>query len=741
MKYRTSIALVALVACLAHGSTQTWQMKKAPLMTKWASQVDVKAPLPEYPRPQMVRKDWLNLNGLWQFQAGTAADPVPTGKTLSEKILVPFPMESPISGVMAYHPRSWYRRTFTVPRAWSGKRVILHLDAVDWESEVFINGASMGVHKGGYDPIHYDITAQLKGRGAQELIVRVYDPTDNAGEPRGKQTLRPGGIMYTSVSGIWQPVWLEPVPEAGISDLKMVPDIDNGRLHLTVNTLATDGVSVAVTVSSNGVKVATLTGAPNTELSIAVPNPRLWSPDQPFLYDLAVATTQGGKKSDAVTSYFGMRKISVGTIDGVKKMLLNNQFVFQIGPLDQGFWPDGNYTAPTDEALRFDIEQEKALGFNMVRKHIKVERARWYYWADKLGILVWQDMPSINSYTDRPQPLDKPQYRTELNRMVETLWNSPAIIMWVIFNEGQGQHDTEALVHEVAARDPSRLVNQASGGGHFGVGDIMDVHSYPAPGCPSTTTQVRACGEYGGIGCQVPGHLWNPALAGGNYTKANDTTELARKYDGFINDLLGFKSNQGLSAAVYTEITDVENECNGLLTYDRVMKTDVNLIKASNRKAITGQLFITTLVPASQEQGIPWKYTTVAPAADWFAPGFDDANWSSGMAGFGTDGRSPWKSSDIWIRREFKLGALTPKDLEQLVFNLWHDEDCEIYINGVLAGKASGYTTTYVMMPISDAGKAALVQNGTNVFAVHCHQTEGGQFIDVGLSKAEFHLD
>lgn len=521
-----------------------------------------------------------------------------------------------------------------------------------------------------------------------------------------------------------------------------MPDVDRSRLHLTVNLPATDGVSVSVAVSSNGVPVATANGMPNTRMDIAIPNPRVWSPDDPFLYDLKLSTLQGGAAKDTVTSYFGLRKISISDLGGFKKMLLNNQFVFQIGPLDQGFWPDGNYTAPTDAALRSDIEQEKALGFNMLRKHIKVERARWYYWADKLGILVWQDMPSINSYTPAKQPIDAPQFRTELNRLVETHWNSPAIILWVLFNESQGQHDTEALVHEIAAKDPSRLVNQASGGTHFGVGDILDVHSYPAPGCPDTVTQVRVCGEFGGIGCQVPGHLWNPAKAGGNYTKANDTAELARKYDQYINDVVAFKSNQGLSAAVYTETTDCENECNGLLTYDRVMKTDVNLIRASNRKAITGELTLTSVVPVSRETAIAWKYTTTAPVADWFAGKFDDAGWSSGPAGFGADGRTVWPTPDIWLRREFHLEALTPKELDQLVLSVFHRQDCEIYLNGVLAGKLVGNTTTYIMEPINAAALAALVPNGANVLAVHCHRPpRGKEFIDVGLSRAELHLD
>lgn len=733
------ICLGALILpCRAHA----WEMKKAPLMTPWAAKVDTKTPMPEYPRPQMVRADWLNLNGVWQFQPGNTNDAAPVGKSLAQEILVPYPMESALSGIMAYHPHSWYRRLFTVPPGWAGRRILLHLDAVSWESEVYLNGASVGMHKGGYDPICYDITSQLNGQGPQELIVRVYAPVDAVGEPRGKQTLHPRGIMYTPSSGIWQPAWLEPVAAGGIRDLKLTSEVDQGRLSLTVSTFSAEGIRVTATVTSNGVPVAAITGAPNTELQLPVPQPRLWSPDDPFLYDLKIVTLQGEATNDTVTSYFGMRKISVGLVDGIKKMLLNNQFVFQIGPLDQGFWPDGIYTAPTDEALRFDLEQEKLLGFNMVRKHIKVERARWYYWADKLGILVWQDMPSVNSYMgkDAVRPaVDKPQFRVELNRMIETHWNSPSIILWVIFNESQGQHDTQDLVREVAAKDPSRLVNQASGGTHFGVGDILDIHSYAAANCPVSTTQARACGEFGGIGCQVPGHLWDPARAAGNYSKANDTAELARKYDLFISDVVGFKTSQGLSAAVYTEITDVENECNGLLTYDRAMKADVNRISAANRKAITAQLKLTPVVPASLTEGVSWKYTTNAPAPNWFAAQFEDARWATGPGGFGAKGRTPWEESDLWLRRQFTLASLTPAELARLVLVVAREDDCEIYLNGVLAAKPTGRSAIYSINTLSDAAKAALVQPGVNVLAVHARKGKRPPFIDVGLSLAEFY--
>jgi hypothetical protein len=739
MKVWSLNSLCILTALVCPSLSRAWQVKQGPLMTDWAQLVDTNNPLPEYPRPQMVRTNWLNLNGIWQFQAGTSSDPVPTNQTLAREILVPFPMESALSGVAEYHDRSWYRRTFTIPAAWNGNRVLLHLDAVDWESEVFINGNSLGIHRGGYDPMSYDITPYLTGTGAQELIVRDYDPTDNAGEPRGKQTLHPGGIMYTSCSGIWQPVWLEPVPATSVADLKLVPDIDNNRLNVTVTVAGpTNGVTVRAVARIGTNLVGSIAGAPGAQLLLPVPNATLWSPTNPFLYDLDIILSNGPTRLDSVTSYFGMRKISLGTVGGFVKMLLNNQFVFQFGPLDQGFWPDGIYTAPTDDALKSDLEQEKTIGFNMVRKHIKVERARWYYWADKLGILVWQDMPSLNSYTGSPQPVDAPQFETELVRLVQTHWNHPSIIMWVVFNEAQGQHDTAALVQEVKTLDPSRVVNQASGGDYFGVGDILDSHSYPNPGYPTSATQAVANGEFGGVGLGITNHTWAP---GWGYVAATNGDDLAAQFEGFCGQLSGYVQNHGLSAAVYTEITDVETELNGLYTYDRkVRKPEVRRMQAAIVSAST-PAFFTTVVANSQTNGQSWRYTNSAPPANWFAANFNDSAWSTGPGGFGAGNppntagilRTAWNTADIWLRRTFNPGSLTPQQISNLVFNVFHDEDVEIYLNGVLAGSGAGYTTDYTLLPMTSTGQSAILPNASNVLAVHCHQTGGGQYIDVGI--------
>ena len=533
-----------------------WQPAAGPLKTRWAKDVTPDNVLPEYPRPQMVRKDWLNLNGLWDIKLGDGTE---------SKILVPFAIESALSGVMKHVDRVTYRRSFEIPKGWSGQQVLLHFGAVDWESKVTLNGKELGVHRGGYDAFSYNITDALKGEGAQEITVEVFDPTDLGGQPRGKQKLKPGSIMYTATTGIWQTVWLEPVPPAHIESLRIVPDVDDGCLRLTV----VGSGSVEAVASEDGKDIAQVTGQAGSELKLSIPNPKLWSPDSPHLYDLRVALKSGDKTVDAVTSYFGMRKIALGKDDkGVTRMMLNGKPVFQVGPLDQGFWPDGIYTAPTDEALRFDIVETKRLGFNTTRKHVKVEPDRWYYWCDKLGLLVWQDMPCGNSYTDKPQPINKPQFKSELVNMVKNLWNHPSIIMWVVFNESQGQHDTEALVAEVKALDPSRLVNNASGNDDKNCGDVIDKHTYPGPESPKPEeNRAAVLGEFGGLGLPVDGHTWSQKTWG--YEGTKNIEDLTNGYERLLAKAWDLNATAGLSAVIYTQLTDVETECNGLLTYDR----------------------------------------------------------------------------------------------------------------------------------------------------------------------------
>ncbi|WP_207532104.1 sugar-binding domain-containing protein [Desertivirga arenae] len=739
MNFKKLILIAALSLPLI-SSAQEWQPKKAALMSKFSKDVDPKNVLSEYPRPQFARNRWLNLNGLWQFQpAANRTEALPAGD-LSRSILVPFAVESALSGVMEHHESIWYRRKFNVPGSWKGERILLHFGAVDYETEVFVNGKSLGIHTGGYDPFSFDITAQIKETGAQDIALRVYDPTDKGGFPRGKQTLNPQGIMYTSVTGIWQTVWLEPVPQTSISDLKIVPDIDRSVVKLFVQTdKTTQNLEVAIQIKDKGKVIQTITVQPNTEISVPVKNAKLWSPDSPFLYDLSIALKQGSRNIDAVESYFGMRKISIGEENGIKKMFLNNKFLFQLGPLDQGFWPDGGYTAPTDAALRYDLEMIKKFGYNMVRKHIKVEPYRWYYWADKLGLMVWQDMPSPNSYTEHVPPVDTAAFSSELTRMIKTHWNSPSIISWVVFNESQAQHNTPALVQKVKQLDPTRLVNQASGGSHYGVGDVMDIHSYPPPDVPAASaTQTLACGEYGGIGFIIPGHTWK---TGPTYIMIDNEKEYLNLYDQFANDLTQYKTNNGLSAAVYTEITDVEIELNGLLTYDReVIKGSIDKIRASNERAIKGNIYLRDILANAKSDAKIWKYSFSKPFSNWFSKEFNDQNWQSGKGGFGKEGTpgavigTPWTTSDIWLRHEFRVGDLSKINKDELMLSIHHDDECEVYINGVKAADIKGFTPKYTLVAIEDGAKKALVSNGKNVIAIHCHQTIGGQFIDAGLT-------
>ncbi|BDI29350.1 hypothetical protein CCAX7_14010 [Capsulimonas corticalis] len=737
-RLHSATIILLLLAGSAHAQAD-WKPAHSRIETRWAKDVSPTNALPDYPRPQLARDRWQNLNGVWEYQAGNEGDAVPTGRTLSSKILVPYPVESALSGVMEHHDRLWYRRAFTVPSDWRGKQVILNFGAVDFESEVYINGKSVGVHRGGYLPFSYNITPFLTKTGPQELIVRVFNAVDNAGEPRGKQTLRPGAIMYTASTGIWQTVWLEPVSRASVQDLKIVPDIDARRVNVTVNTAGDldPNTKAVVTVLAGGVTIKTAIGRPGAPLSIPIDHPKLWSPSRPFLYDLKVKLVQGNTTTDQISSYFGMRKISIGVDRGVKKMFLNNKFVFEIGPLDQGFWPDGIYTAPTDAALKGDIAAMKNFGFNMVRKHIKIEPARWYYWTDKLGLLVWQDMPSANSYSGDRIPVDKPEFEAELRDMVKTHWNSPSIIMWDLFNEGQGQFDTPRLTDMVKTLDPSRLVNQASGGGYFGVGDVMDVHGYPPPVCPApSATQALACGEYGGIGLFVSGHSWNSS--GSGYANVQSSEELEELYGKFSGMIQKFRDTQGMSAAVFTQITDVEGEVNGLMTYDRTLKCDPAAIAKANRFEYVLPAY-REIMPTSEEDDRAWKYTTVAPASNWIQPSFDDTEWQQGSGAYdnestlGADDAPQDRAGDIWLRRKFNPGALSAQQVRQLVFRDYHDLGIDIYINGVPAFSASDLVNSYQYHPIGPAAQQSLRPNAENEIAVHCHQKFGGQHVDVGL--------
>ena len=702
-------------------------------MTRWAKDVSPQNPWPEYPRPQMVRDEWSNLNGLWDYAIEGKDQPTP--REWEGKILVPYPVESALSGVkkrVGPDQVLWYRRPFDIATIGGAHRWLLHFGAVDWRTTVWVNGQPVGEHAGGYDPFTMDITDAVRA-GTNELVLSVWDPTDTGSQPKGKQVLKPGGIMYTAVTGIWQTVWLERVPEHYIQSLKIVPDIDNSLLRVTLQ--APPGLQVVLTASDAGQACATAQGPTSGEIALSIAAPKLWSPDHPHLYDLRVDLVSDGKVIDSVASYFGMRKTEVRQdAEGINRLLLNNEPLFQYGPLDQGWWPDGLYTPATDEALKYDIVMTKDFGMNMARKHVKYESARWYYWCDRLGLLVWQDMPSGDAGRNEES---KANYRRELKAMIDALHNFPSIVMWVPFNEGWGQHDTPAVVQWIEQYDPTRPVNEASGWTDAGSGTVSDIHSYPGPGMRKVEEKrAVVLGEFGGLGMPVSGHTWQ-AEENWGYVSYQTPEELT---DAYVNLLTALRPlvGQGLSAAVYTQTSDVEVEVNGLMTYDRsVVKIDMARAAQAARQLYLPPPIVKTLVPTSQAEPQSWRFSDQRPADDWFQPAFDDAAWQSGAGGFGTQGTpgavvgTVWNGTDIWLRRTFVLDTLPTAG--QLSLALHHDEDVEVYLNGVLVLSLPGYTTGYATVPLAPQF-AAILTSGTNTLALHCHQTQGGQFIDAGLS-------
>jgi len=736
-------AVAAVMFVAAHTSrAPAWKPVDGKLLTRFARDVSPARVLPDYPRPQLVRSEWLNLNGLWQY-AIRPKDAGGPGSAFDGDILVPFAPESSLSGVgKAVDPehRLWYRRTFRVPPSWSGKRVWLRFDAVDWDTAVSVNGKAVGTHTGGYDPFAFDITDSLVKNGDQELGVSAWDPSDAGPQPRGKQVLKPRSIWYTPTSGIWQTVWLEPLPAQSIDRLKLTPDADAGTMTIASTLrLAADGYLLRAVAFADGQQVAMAEGSASSPLRLTIPTPHLWAPGDPFLYDLKVELARNGKPVDAVSSYFGLRKISVGRgSDGAARLLLNNKPLFQFGFLDQGFWPDGLHTPPTDEAIRFDIASTLSFGMNLARKHIKVEPDRWYYWADKLGLLVWQDMPSGGNNT----PEARANFASEWRRLIDARYNHPSIVMWVPFNEGWGQPDaagTREVADWTARYDPTRLVNNTSGWTDAGAGNVTDVHMYPGPSMPALERERAAVlGEFGGLGLPTRGHTWQDEKNWG-YVSFKDTSELERAYADRIAQLRLLVA-RGLSAAIYTQTTDVEIETNGLMTYDReIVKIPQATLAALHRTLFTDLPSVAQVLPTSEMDGRAWRYTTTQPADGWARPAFDDRGWQTGPAPFGggkPEGvpiRTAWTTPLIWMRQSFTWAGGRN---EGLYVVLAHDEDVTVYLNGVEAASVPGYSTGYVMVPVNEQGARALI-SGSNVIAVRCQQTKGGQAIDVGMVRVQ----
>ena len=591
-----------LLALLAGNASAQWSPAGDRIKTKWAEQIDPANVLPEYPRPQMERQDWKNLNGLWQYAV------IPKNAALPQEfegeILVPFAIESSLSGVgrrLGENSELVYQRTFTVPSDWRGQNVLLHFGAVDWRADVWVNGVKVGRHEGGFAPFSFDVTAALLSKGDNTLTVRVWDPTDRGPQPRGKQVSNPEGIWYTPVSGIWQTVWLEPVAPQHIGRLRITPDIDQRILSVQAETTGCNANTLLeVEVYDGNTLVAAGKSINAQPVEIRMPEDmKLWSPETPFLYDLKVSLKEGRKTLDQVDSYAAMRKFStLRDANGIVRLALNNRPIFQYGPLDQGWWPDGLYTAPSDEALRYDVEMTKKLGFNMIRKHIKVEPARWYTHCDQLGIIVWQDMPSgdrspewqprqyFNGTELTRSAESEAIYRKEWKEIIDACYSYPCIGVWIPFNEAWGQFKTPEIAEWTKQYDSTRVLNPASGGNHYTCGDILDLHHYPHPNLFLYDAQrATVLGEFGGIGLVMKDHLWEPDRNWGyvQFNSPKEVTDEYVKYAGQLYDLV----KRGFSAGVYTQTTDVEVEVNGLMTYDRKeVKVDIDRVREANLRLI-----------------------------------------------------------------------------------------------------------------------------------------------------------
>ena len=618
---RKKIFLVPIILFVFALQAQNLSDLKEKMMSKWAKTVTPENVWQEYPRPQFERRQWKSLNGLWDFAIMKKNEVQP--KSFQGKILVPFSFESALSGVerkITPEDKMWYKKTFSVPKNWGDKDILIHFEAVDYNCAVWVNDILVGSHKGGFDRFSFNITPYLKVNGSQKLVLAVTDGTNFSSQPRGKQQIDASGIYYTPVSGIWQTVWLESVSsETYLKEVKIITNIDQNKVTIVPfsNISLVNGYQVVADVFYEGKKIVSGITAPNEALYLDLPKAKLWSPDHPHLYHVTLKFINlTGKVIDHVYSYFGMRKISIGDHKGVKYLFLNNKPLFHYGTLDQGWWPDGLLTPPSDEAMRYDIQMTKAMGFNMIRKHVKIEPDRWYYHCDKLGIMVWQDMPSFNRLAlktseemeaterkdliyNRLERLDREesdgfrrsedatQFEIELRRMVDNHFNSPSIVMWVPFNEGWGQYDTCRISDYVKSLDPNRLVNPTSGWSLRACGDIYDIHTYQVdlnvP--PTALDRATVIGEFGGIGYPIQENLWNPEIRNWGYQTYYSSEDLLKNYIYKFDQIVKMKEQNGLSAAVYTQTTDVEGEINGLMTYDRkVTKMPTQTLKEMHSK-------------------------------------------------------------------------------------------------------------------------------------------------------------
>ncbi len=739
-----------------------------------AATLGAAAPRPEHPRPDALRADWVTLNGEWQFeideQGNGEARGLQSGKNLASKIIVPFCPESKLSGIGHYGlmKNTWYRRSFDVPANLKGQRLRLHFGAVDYQAWVWVNGQLAGSHVGGSVGFNFEITKLVRD-GANELVVRVLDDTASGRQPTGKQTHTVSeGCVYTRTTGIWQPVWLEAVGSTFVENISVVPDPDRSRVLIEAAVTGDEkGLKLTAEARANGKLVGT-DSCPvswrNHRLVIDLGKRILWEPGAPFLYDLKLTITRKGAKVDELASYFGLRKVS---IEG-RSVLINGNRVFQRLILDQGFYPEGIWTAPADEELRKDIERSMAAGYNGARLHQKVFEPRFLYWADKLGYLVWGEFPNWGYGF---QPENHANYINEWTEILRRDRNHPSVVGWCPFNETPGVAGElqNVILRETRALDPTRPVLETSGWTHTARNaEVRDDHDYnqdPATfklrwedffaGDRAVKVPVRyqtsnSAREELGVPFMVSefgGTIWGDVSGGWGYGSGpRSLEEFYTRYEGLVNALL---DNPNMFGFCYTQLTDVEQEHNGLYFYDRRPKFDLKRLHAiTSRQAAFEKTGPTSPPPpgpapeknwqvlvGAQADGTnarPYKHTLTAPGEKWAGETFDDNAWQTASAPFGNalpNVRTAWNTSDIWLRQTFDA---TTDGFKTAALVIFYDEDTEVYVNGQMIWKRSGFATGYNVFQVTEDLKRTL-RKGKNTLAVHTHQTAGGQFIDLAL--------
>ncbi len=729
--------------------TGAWATVSGSLVTSWGANVRTDDVHRDYPRPLLVRHAWATLNGLWDYALRSKVDPQPA--SWDGKILVPFAIESPLSGIGKQLPASgqlWYRRDFEMPSDWREQRLLLHFGAVDYSAQLFVNGMHVGDHVGGYDSFTFDVTDQLVSGSTQEVVLAVTDPTDSGSQPRGKQNDSPTLGSLTQVSGIWQSVWLEPVPTSYLDSLDVVSSAHDGTVTVEARLggATRDDLRLSVSVLDGNAVVAQGDGPAGSALTVKVPKPKLWSPAAPNLYDLSFELKSSTSTIDSAQSYVGLRDVSLQLDEaGVRRVFVNDDPLFQLGVIDQGYWPDGLYTPPSDEAMKTDIVRAKQLGFVAMRKHQKVESDRFYYWCDKLGLLVWQDMPAATVTTTAAQA----EFSNELTALVTQHWNHPSIAAWNLFYFGVGQLNTTDLAASVKALDPTRLVVSVTGWTDDGTGDIHDRPDFARPSSVTPDTRAAGLGAFGSLSQGVDGHVWHETTAF-NYDPKQAVPALSDEYQTLLSSAWGLNASPGLSMAMYRQLNDVEGELDGLFTYDRaILKVDSARVQKSN----AGELDkLYTVLETSDVRGDPeytpsggvanyfnqghlYRYTFDDPGAGWEKPGFDDSSWAKSQAPFGrgviagASYRSTWLGTDIWIRGDFSFAGPAGGSTFLRVF---HQNEVYAYVNGAFAASAAGSNSDYQDLLISSAAQASIT-SGTGLIAAHCRQTVGTQFLDVGL--------